>query len=61
MSNQSKSINGTVDNIKSADTVGVLRRLRIAFERFGIKNLEDSIVSLNVDGASVNNGRKRGL
>ena len=49
------------ENIKSADAVGVLQRLRIAFERIGIKNLEDSVVGLNVDGASVYTGTKRGL
>ena len=31
------------------------------FERIGIKKFEDSIAGLNVDRASVNNGRKRGL
>ena len=49
------------ENVKSADTVGVLQRLRVAFERIGIKNLEDSVVGLIVDGASVYNGTKRGL
>ena len=50
----------SAENVKSADAEGVLQRLRIAFERIGIKNLEDSIVGLNVDGASVNTGRKGG-
>ena len=39
--------------------MGGLQRLRIAFERIGIKNLEDSVVGLNVDGASVYTGTKR--
>ena len=51
----------SVENVKSADTEGILQSLRIAFERTGIKNLEDSIVGLHVDRASVNTGRKRGL
>ena len=33
----------------------------MAFERIGINNLEDSIVSLNADRASVNTGKKKGL
>ena len=41
--------------------MGVLQRLRIVFERIGIKNLEDAVVGLNVDGASVYTGTKRGL
>lgn len=51
----------SVENVKSADTEGILQSLRIAFERTGIKNLEDSIVGLHVDRASVNTGKKRGL
>ena len=53
----------SVENIKSADAYaqGVLQSLRIAFERIGTKNLEYSTVGLNVDRASVNTGRKRGL
>lgn len=51
----------SVENVKAAYTEGVLQRLRIAFERIGINNPEDSIVGLNVNGASVNNGRERGL
>ena len=39
----------------------VSKDLRIVFERVGIKNLEDSIVGLNVDGASVNICRKKAL
>ena len=44
----------SVENVKSADAEGVLQNLRIVFERIGINNLEDYIVSLNIDGASVN-------
>ena len=51
----------TVENIKSANAEGVPQKLRMAFERIGINNLEDSIVSLNADRASVNTGKKKGL
>ena len=51
----------SAENIKSAGAEGLLQSLAIAFERTGIKNLEDSIVGLNVDRASVNTGRKGGL
>ena len=50
-----------VENVNSADTWGVLQGLRIAFEGLEIKNLDGSVVSLYVDGASVNTDRKRGL
>ena len=51
----------TVENVKSGDPERVIQGLRIAFERSGIKNLENSIFGLNVDGASTNNGTKRRL
>ena len=50
----------SVESVKSADAEGVLQSF-IVFERIGIKNSEDSIVGLSVNGASVNTGRKRGL
>ena len=51
----------SVENIKPTNAVRVLQSLRIAFERIGINNLEDSVVVVNVDRASVNTGRKREL
>ena len=49
------------ENIENANAVGDLSSINTTFERFGIINFEKSLLDLNCDHASVNNGAYGGL
>ena len=51
----------SIENVKHADAPGLLASIQEAFSRFGISRLENRIVGLNADGASVNMGLLNGL
>ena len=51
----------SIENVKHGNVEGLHDAIKTAFERFGIKNFEKSIVGLNCDGANVNMGINNGL
>ena len=51
----------SIENVKHGNAEGLHDAIKTAFERFGIKNFEKSIVGLNCDGANVNMGINNGL
>ena len=51
----------SIESVKSADAVGIHDSIIEAFNRFGITSFEEKLVGLNVDGASVNTGKHKGL
>ena len=51
----------SIENIKHGNAEGLNDAIKTAFERFGIKKFENSIVGLNCDGANVNIGINNGL
>ena len=50
-----------IETPKSGDAKGILDCITKAFERIGLENYTDRLVGLNVDGASVNLGKHRGV
>ena len=51
----------SIGKVKHGNAEGLHDAIKTAFERFGIKNFEKSIVGLNCDGANVNMGINNGL
>ena len=51
----------SIEDVKHGNAEGLHDAIKTAFERFGIKKFENSIVGLNCDGANVNMGINNGL
>ena len=51
----------SIESVKTADAKGIIESLEEAFSRIGITNFEDLLLGLNVDGASVNVGKHKGV
>ena len=47
----------SIENVKNANTEGILGYLKASFHRLGITDVYKRIVGLNVDGGSVNTGK----
>ena len=51
----------SIEPVKIADTPGLVPSIEDACERNGSKYFTDKLVGINVDGASVNVGKRRGV
>ena len=51
----------SIESAKSADAAGIHDSIIQGLDRFGITFFDEKLVSLNVDGASVNTGKHKGL